>query len=339
MHRNEVKMRIFGKRKKISRRFSHSILILVVVFSVLIFFNSDIFSKYYSVKSQKGVTMAAGYYFTSNYLTETNGGDMPEYVKDGWDGKTEVNLALQIRNFENYLLYNDSNLAISYKITFYLESSPINATYYIESGAGNYFPLSTSELTFDSETISGGAALENVYNIKIVPTDGSTATPVPICVKAETIAPSYISKELSGKVSLLLATSQGFIQEKGFYKPATTATALLYKIMTATEVKSLTDISNVTYKLDLKWDTSKLDINQNSQTYIDLKNNPSTYYIDSNGFGHLIIDTMPYSSIQIEFFKKNDFYTNGINYAGLFSNGSSNTLVEFPELVDVSIVQ
>jgi len=332
-------MCIFGKRKKISRRSGHGILLVVVVFSVLIFFNSDIFSKYYSVKSQKGVTMAAGYYFTSNYLAESNGGTIPEYVKDGWDGKTEVNLALQIRNFENYLLYNDINLSISYKITFNLESDPINATYYVQSGTGNYVLLSTSELTFDSEIINGGAALENVYNIKIVPTDGLTAAPVPICVKAETIAPSYISKKLTGKISLLLATSQGFIQEKGFYKPATTASALLYKIMTATEVKSLTDISNVTYKLNLKWDTSKLDINQNSQTYIELKDNPSTYYIDSNGFGHLIIDTMPYSSIQIEFFKKSDFYNNGINYAGLFSDGSSNTLVEFPELVDVSIVQ
>jgi len=312
---------------------------LVIIFSIMIFLNSDIFSKYYSVKSQKGVTMAAGYYFTSNYLAESDGNVMPEYVKDGWDGKTEVNLALQIRNFENYLLYNDSNLSISYKITFYLESNPINATYYIQSGTGNYVPLSTSEYTFYSETINGGAALENVYNIKIVPTDGSTATPVPVCVKAETIAPSYISKKLTGKVLLLLATSQGFIQEKGFYKPAISATALLYKIMTATEVKSLTDITNVTYKLNLKWDTTKLDINQNSQTYIDLKNNSSTYYIDSNGFGHLIIDTMPFSSIQIEFFKKSDFYDNGINYEGLFPNTSSNLLVAFPQLVDVSIVQ
>src|SRR5574344_945298 len=89
-----------------------ALFVLAVVFKIVV--NAK-YSK--TVMADTGIN-ANGFYFSSDCLKEEKSGDIPEYIMYGWDGKTTKSFAFKIRNYENLLLYNNEDQAVTYKISY-----------------------------------------------------------------------------------------------------------------------------------------------------------------------------------------------------------------------------
>lgn len=130
-------------------------------------------AKYYANNSNKGVTAAANYYFSSDVLDDAlNKEENPEagdeewksvYNTGAWDGKSTYNFNLKIRNYENQLLYNSANLNISYEIAFTLLDND-DGTYQIKNGA-QLITLEEGKTVSLSEIIEGGTAMADTFTV------------------------------------------------------------------------------------------------------------------------------------------------------------------------------
>ncbi len=166
------------------------------------------FAKYYANNSNKGVTAAANYYFSSDVLDEAiNKQDNPQagqekwkdvYNTKAWDGKSAYDFNLKIRNYENQLLYNSDNLDVTYTITFtLLEDDEFDGGAY-KVGDGRKEVALTQEnpsVEFE-EVIEGGTATSDMFHVMFTaPTEASEDYQSEgVQVVAEITGPDFLAK-------------------------------------------------------------------------------------------------------------------------------------------------
>lgn len=269
------------------------------------------FAKYYANNSNKGVTAAANYYFSSNVLSEalTEGDEEWKTVfnTDSWDGNSQFPFVLKIQNYQNQLLYNSENLNIEYSITFELLEDD-GGSYAVCHGTEESKALTVGNpVTYENLVIKGGMARSDEFKVFFTAPSGvdEEYRSPGIRVVAEITGPDFLAKtktqiggilrvgivkaeySLNGAYDFSFSTMADNWSEED-RKTITAMAAFPYSIT----YKPGED--NVAHQIQVSWNASKLQLNQFDENYsnvvTDTTTNQSTLqlYIQPNETKQLI---------------------------------------------------
>ncbi len=327
--------------KDLKRRTTYFInAVTLVCFIAILASGINTFAKYYSQQRQKGVAMASNFYFSSDILAkgvkvDANGpvSGFAEYPMSGkWNkGGTSSSYTFNIRNFENNLLYNDSNLDVKFNVYFMLEKEETNgATCTISDGQYSTTVSTTVNYMKDGENIkeyslNGGEAQNQTFTVSYSHTEGSNY-PVGLYIWVVPTSPDYISKDnytlgakiklsesvatfnLSGEFDLGLSSESEFTDEDKAL--IAQQSGFVYKITTSGAH------DNDEVPLIIKWNTKLLGLDKFSSI--------GQYDIDSNGIATAKTSINTFSSLDLIFYK-----------TSLFDEKNDWTRSEFENLVTV----
>ncbi len=282
-----------------------------------------VYAKYYSVSAREGIAIATGVYFTANYAAE--GEDYVESLVDIVYKGGDSSFDFEIRNYENNLLFNTSDVDIPYTIEFWLESEIIDgAIYSVSDGDGGNYTLLTGEenkVTIADQSINGGMAQAKAYTIGIDAPGDSGHVPIPIYVRVRTLEGSLVSRVLTGKVILsTTGRAESYIESQGFVIPEepegkteferlNSLSALTYEILT---VGAVSNSGDSTEEIKLSWDSTVLSIDLFDAAYmswLEEDSNRKAPTDEGNGWYSITIQAMPYSAENIVFFRGKDYAT------------------------------
>lgn len=194
-----------------------------------------VYAKYLAQSVQRGITIASSIYFTCNYASpsQTDERDMSDALvsvaqSTGTDGK-DYNFTVEIRNYENILLYNSSTAQLPYTVEFWLaDAETAGDTYQVTATVKTKKADGTFEETKEDKTITqdkehpasfnniltGGQALSDGYEIQV---KASTGKSVPIYVRVKTADGALLTELLKGKIMLQTRSDDGkFLKSFGF---------------------------------------------------------------------------------------------------------------------------
>lgn len=264
-----------------------------------------LFAKYYAGHSNKGVATASGLYFTSNVLKNVSGkvvADYPViYNTDAWDGANAYSFNLEIRNYQSQLLYNDSNLNITYEITFCLEDQTDGGTYLITyQNQTKTLESNSTSCTFLA-TLDGGKAVANKYTVSVKRPDGDANAnykSVGIIVTAKPVSPSYLSdyETLGGILYASLVSSQ--FELKGEFSKFKSGEIGQYAAFPYT-VTYKPGGDNIVRNIKICWNKNKLQLDMFSPYYNLVKEDGQYKYVE--------IEIEPYTVFDIIFYRTNSF--------------------------------
>lgn len=317
-------------------------------------------AKYYATTNNKGVAVASGLYFSSNILTQIDGSTdinrvkneagIPTYLNPKvWSGAT-CTFAIEIKNNDSVLLFNDANLDIEYKVDFLLLENEGNTSYTVKqvSSDGNTSierTLNLNNTVSFTGKIQGGQPLYDKYELSIhIENEGRfEGRSAPVLVVAYPTSPDYIAATADELrlVSIIQGDytqpkieidTKGFLIENymtdsNWLDVVRSYSGYEYNITTTGDIAS-TGIENVNQDIAITWNSNVLTIDKFNSYYMDAKNKNQ---ITDNGDGTstMIIDAMPYSAIKLTFYKKDIDY----DFAALGSRQN------FINLVDAEIIE
>ena len=281
-----------------------------------------VYAKYYSHDNVHGVAVASSIYFTANYAVETDKEDdyFENIVTAGYLGN-DYNFDFEVRNYENYMLFNDSSVVIPYSVYFWLGEETDTAVYSVtyEGEKKTIAAGEDNKVSFSVNSISGGRAIANKYNISIDVSGDVVHTAVPIYVEVRTEPGAMIDRVLRGKMILSnRVLAESYIESAEFiiskdvdtdeekYVEIEKLSELTYEIRTVGDV--LSD-DEVTEQIKLSWDSTVFEIDQYDSAYLEWlettgKDVPG---VDSNGWYYITINVMPYSANTVYFFRGEKF--------------------------------
>lgn len=329
-------MKFINKEKK-ERKFNISkknlLLGLLMGISIMIGVSGVAFAKYYAKRDNKGVSVASGLYFNSNCISNVAGDiDIPLDQIDLQKAPGYVNpeggsiFYLDIRNYDNHLLYNELYLDVEYTISFLKINGETASVEYTDDDGNNVRTVleDGKEFTLTGREIEGGAARYHSYIIKTEnAVDGSDAK---VLVMAYPTAPDYVAVAAEDMRLLGVLTAQpkdvkvgidkaGFLiedtseYESDWKNTVETMSGLVYTIQTNGD-----DVSSsgaVKGELKVTWNSKMLDINQYDTYYqeaLDAIKKGDTDAIVTNGdYKTMTIKVLPYANVRITFYKTADF--------------------------------
>jgi len=191
-----------------------------------------VYSKYYKTRYEKGMAIASGFYFSSNYMYEEEGlndiADIEELTKRSGGRLVHEDLVnrlmvavnkqllgddsclfnVEVRNYTNQLLYNDLDLNVGYKVEFALLDAPVGAVYEIRKGStGSYVRLENdgrgkiAKAVFEGD-LKGGELSWDDYELKVTidNSQGAVYQSSRVLLMAYPISPDYIkdTKKIAG---------------------------------------------------------------------------------------------------------------------------------------------
>ncbi len=263
-------------------------------------------TKYIAQINRFEMAVAQPLYFSSNYLGEGNGN---KYSILGWNGKP-YSFNLQIRNYDNELLFNEDNIDVRYGIGTKIYTEGYNSDYTIDisipSDATSLtdfaYPQHWTQDGITSRAayqITGGEKKRQDFRVSIKPTGESGALPPEAKIYFEIYATTEWGKDyaiqLLGSFEMTVAASTKFIGETQTHELDT---------MIMFNVKTNLINDGVNEKVILfSWDPQSLYINEYQSTAFNVINNHPNYY--SKADGRLWMKVQAFSNIDLEFFKKN----------------------------------
>lgn len=192
-----------NKEKKKIRNFIKvnkpvGIAVTVLACLVVVGVSFTVYSKYYKTNYNKGMATASGFYFNSNYMasvaelrgmtpmTEEEMRDIDQDILNSviistnngsWtEGVCTFNV--QIRNYDNQLLYNDKDLNVKYQVNFMLLGAPEGARYSVARDdqriSLEWNDGEPNVASFDGELAGGKLSIDS-YQLEITPTSGSSS--------------------------------------------------------------------------------------------------------------------------------------------------------------------
>lgn len=299
-----------------------------------------VYSKYYKTGYNKGMAIASGFYFSSDYMKEVDMQDvssiedlmekdevisiLPITANDKTWSDTSFQFAIDVRNYTNQLLYNDEDLNVSYTVEFALLDEPQGAIYEVRKGTeGTYQTLQKNASGIQKASftgvLQGGKLTWDTYDLRVTLSGGSGTTYVPsrILMLAYPTAPSYLvdTKKIAGMITAdynqraMEITEQGFTVEdnpsfndSNWKDMVKKESAFVYQIKT-TGNYSENGTDNLKQRITIQWDPTLYELNLNDKYRSD-----AATVIDEAA-GTMTVETMPYASIKFVFFKKADFDT------------------------------
>ena len=192
-----------NKEKKKIRNFIKvnkpvGIAVTVLACLIVVGVSFTVYSKYYKTNYNKGMATASGFYFNSNYMasvaelrgmtpmTEEEMRDIDQDILNSviistnngsWtEGVCTFNV--QIRNYDNQLLYNDKDLNVKYQVNFMLLGAPEGARYSVARDdqriSLEWNDGQPNVVSFDGELAGGKLSIDS-YQLEITPTSGSSS--------------------------------------------------------------------------------------------------------------------------------------------------------------------
>ena len=297
-----------------------------------------VYAKYLSQSVQRGITIASSIYFTCNYASpsQTAGDDMTDALvsvaqSTDTDGK-EYNFTVEIRNYENILLYNSSTAQIPYTVEFWLaDAGTAGDTYQATAKVKTKNADGILEETMETKTITQ----DNPASFNNILTGGqASGKAVPIYVRVKTADGALLTELLKGKIMLQTRSDAGkFLKSFGFNTNGDTPgeqfqylqkqSEFNYKITTGGV--SQEDGGN-TEMVTLYWDGTVYDIDRFSSAWLAWeksgKTAPKTVakatltgYTDrtwtqwSDTIYAITVPVNAYASINIGFFRETEYNT------------------------------
>ncbi|MBE5882973.1 MAG: hypothetical protein E7291_00895 [Lachnospiraceae bacterium] len=328
-----------SKKKNFIRRPWQKVFLFLTLLVLILGCGSYVYAKYYAESARRGIAIASGIYFSANYAVESkeNEAYFESVVKSIYTGSA-YSFNFEVRNYENNLLFNGSDIEIPYTVSFWLDTEPEGATYSVGTEKQAAQPIGVGEagwIVFDDQVIAGGVAKANKYEISINITDeDSEQEPLPIYVLVETEPGAVITKTLSGKMILgRVAASESFIESQRFvvanesdsmteeekYAEINKLSKLTYEILTVGEVSASEE---ATEKLKLSWNPQVLEIDLFDEAYLNWLDEDADRIQpieDEKGWYYITINAMPYSAETIGFFKGSAYADNVTNLESLHS--------------------
>ena len=332
----------------------HIIHISIILAAIFVMAGSlALYAKYYASRYNKGITVASNLYFNSDKLKRITGVTDIDTILQDTDGINKLSiitnsgawssgtllLNFAVQNFENSILYNDSNLNIDYKVEFVLLDAPVGANYSVVDTAGNKIPLTSVNTPVEmSGTVKGGSLNSDTYGIEITMT-GQTTDYVQsrVLVMAYPVSPDYIYRaENENQEYRLLGILQGHttdakmsidsakfkVQEESGYGTATwknkvtDLSGFMYNVKTIGDV--VVDSSTAAkQQVKITWDNRYLQLDENDDNCLyakehdkDTSLSEEDKYIKVEGDkSSVIIMILPYTSIDMTFYKGKQFDT------------------------------
>ena len=301
-------------------------------------------AKYYAKRDNKGVSVASGLYFNSNCISNVAGTitesldkidlmKVPGYVNP--EGGSIF--YLDIRNYDNHLLYNELYLDLKYTISFMkivgettsveytdeegkiVRVSLEDGTTYIDAVPGATHPgWNGKYLTLTEKELAGGAARQHSYVIRT--TNAIDGTDARVLVMAHPTAPDYVAAaaedmRLIGflqaqpkNVKVGIDSSTFLIEDTTEYatdwkSAVEKISGLVYTIQTNGDDVSTSGA--VKGELILTWNAKMLDINQFDSYYLEAAKSGTV--ITDGDKKTMKIKVLPYANVRITFYKTADF--------------------------------
>lgn len=314
-------------KKQLHKKKCRAILGFITSLVLLCLASGLLVAKYYAERSNKGVATASGFYFTSNYLKNVSGKEETEYPviynTTPWNGTGSCDFDLQIRNYQNQLLYNDQNLNVIYNISFQLVDQSDRGTYQVSYGNDeNNVKTITKDnaVTFENITLTGGMASVNSFTVSVSkPSDNTSANyrSTGIRVTATPVSPSYVTNSV--KLGGILYASMVSAQYNLSHEFSIDSTKNLSDYSGFPYMITYTpDQDNSAHQVKVTWDSNQLEIDKFNE-YSTLVSE------DSDGKKYIVITMQPYSSVQITFYR-----------AAGFNVGNSTDLENLVSVTDTS---
>lgn len=386
-----MKKKVSLKQEKQNKKREKKVLLIALALLAVLGIGGGVaFAKYYSINYREGVSVASGLYFGSNKLTTVPGSvtDMSDIAANEtdtlpvnvnttkWSGD-ETTFDIEIRNYENHLLYNDASLAIEYEVCFMMLDTPKGANYYVEK----YGEPSTRKALYEEEsdgtvitpvgtggaavktftgTLPGGSLAADRYTliIKMVNPERYDQAKARVLAVAYPTAPDYVRNDtyqqnrllgvfqgVYSQIELSVDTAEFKVQEESDYNAGTwkgkvkDLSGLIYNVKTKGDI--VTDSSDsITIKpqVMIRWKKDYLKISEYDEYYLAAKamdaanaGDPGAqkWFYTQGDWTCMRVSAMPYTSIDVTFYKTDLFMTD-------LSNGTLQK-TNFEELVDAYI--
>ncbi len=340
-----------GKKRNIVRQVNKKVRITITVLACMLIVGVSltVYSKYYKTGYNKGMAIASGFYFSSNYMAsvdEIKGLTVEEIAArytdsiitsanlDSWKGTDAFTFNIEIWNYDNQLLYNDKDLNVDYKINFILLEEPTGAAYSVTDGTTTY-SLEWKEgkgtaVSFDG-SLAGGMPRADSYQLTVGKTSGDYA-PSEVLMVAYPTGPDYLvntqyTRYIAGIVKanyedreFKIESGTGFTVSKtqeyadDWKKAVEEESGFEYRLITSGNYTgSGTTVTRK--KITLKWNSDMFKINKNDVYYQEVKDDSTRYYTvmeDGVEWQVMNIEVLPYASLKFVFFR-NDEFDNKIN--------------------------
>lgn len=346
-------MKQFFKKLNFSKlNISKKALFIGFIACILVFigFSSVSLAKYYAKRDNKGVSVASGLYFNSNCISNVAGSidtpltgidltRVPGYVNP--EGGSVFHM--DIRNYDNHLLFNELYLDIEYTIAFLkLNGETVSVEYTDNAGKNVQKVLGDDEIfTLTGRELEGGAARYHRYVVKT--TNALDGTDAKVLVMAYPTSPDYVATaaEKMRLIGVLQAQPKNIevgIDNAGFLIEETAEyisnwksavekmSGLVFTIQTNGDDVSST--GSVKGELKVTWNAKMLDINQFDSYYQEAVRNGKVTTSGDNKT--MTIKVLPYANVRITFYKTADFVA---------AFGSSMTKDEFENYVKAELAE
>lgn len=334
-----------GKTRKQHNGFTKGMVLFLLIVIATIGVGT-VMAKYYAFKSEPGIAVASAFYFNSNKLEKNPGATTPEAIQSmdvtgmsvsvnetKWVGG-ECVFPIEIRNYDNNLLFNNKDLNSTYEIKFRLIGTPQGATYVAQKMQSGVMtesqPLEAdgAVVTFQGE-LRGGNLKSDQYQISIQLNDALNYDEnVKVLVVAYPILPDYLYSA-DDQQHRLIGLFQGHLSEADMdiesadflvqreYSDANwkakvkDLSGLIFNVKTNGDV--ITDAGNtVKQEAIIKWQSDYLQISIYDKYYLKAEQQGGSWLKqeqDSNGVNwtYMKVEALPYTSINVTFYKTQQF--------------------------------
>lgn len=274
---------------------------------------------------------------------------------ESWSNGT-FDFDILVQNYDSNILYNESGMDVGYKIQFVLLDDEEGAEYYVvdyDTSTGTVYKLDYDEENGGTEvsfegSLNGGTLNSHRYKIRmnLTTTDLKKYKQSRVLVVAYPNSPDYLVKDerqpfLMAGIFVGTATdmkisiaSQNFqvVEEHNsdfntnFRKYINDLSGYIYNIKTEGDVVQNAETA-IRQNITVKWKSDYLDISKYDEYYDEAKITEGV----ENGvnYKYIVIEALPYTSINITFYKTEAFieamksggmlYSNSQNFKDLVS--------------------
>lgn len=335
-----------------------SVTLLVLI--IMLCGYSIVFAKYYAARNNKGIAIASNFYFNSDKLNKIDklidiaNEDWKtdiNWVKDNLSDKIMVytnnerwsngyyDFDVMIQNYDSHILYNQEDMKVGYKVEFMLLDEPVGATYQIVSNGKSYNLNYGNVVKLDGE-LEGGSLNSDNYKIRMTLTDTiDNYEQARVLAIAYPDSPDYLKKEenqqylmagvFAGTASMMEITiaSQNFevVDEYSdfnirYVDYINDLAGYIYNIKTEGDVVK-NENTAIKQEITVRWKTDYLNISEFDEYYDESRITMGTE--DGINYTYMTIDVLPYTSINLTFYKTDKFIKEMKAGGQLYSNSDN----------------
>ncbi len=332
-------MRMIDGVKQKFKKLNKKSRLLITAMGVLILAGTSfsVYAKYYKTGYNKGMAIASGFYFSSNYMAphEDIKGLTMEEIADGyrntiiasvddWHGTDTHFVSVEVRNYDTQLLYNDKDLNVEYQVNFMLLDEPAGANYSVRYGSDTKalsFNAGKGTVASFTGTLPGGGLSANGYELTVAKTGSAAYVPSDILMVAYPTGPDYLvgTRCIAGIIKFDYVEKEFKIEDHGFEIRKTWDSAnwkqdvdkesgFIYELITSGNYTG-SETTATRKKIQLKWDASMFKINANDKYYLSVAGTPDYYQVTESGILYQVmeIEVLPYASLEFVFFRNEGF--------------------------------